>query len=303
MASRPSRSLFRRRAFGPEWTGLYLVVPFLVVFAIGIVAPLLYAMYLSLYRDQMVGGNIFVGLDNYFAALVDPLFYTGLGHVALYVVIQVPIMVVLALVAALALDSRRMRGRSLFRIALFLPFAVPSVVAALMWGFLYGNDFGLVGQIRDFTGIDIPNLLSSDWILASLGNITTWGFTGYNMLIFYAALKAIPEEIYEAADLDGAGEIKMALHIKLPQLGPAIVLAVVFAIISSFQLFNEPSVVSTLAPTVITTYFTPNMYAYNLSVFGQQYNYSAALAVLLGLITAIAALAVHQFGRWKWRDQ
>ncbi|MFD5778854.1 carbohydrate ABC transporter permease [Streptomyces sp. NPDC126933] len=273
--------------------GYAFFAPFLVVFLVVIVAPLLYAVYLSLFQDRLVGGNVFVGLDNYRRALTDTLFRAGLLRVAVFLALQVPFMLGIALIAALAIDSGRLRLPGLFRLGIFLPYAVPSVVAALMWGYLYGRDFGLVSNIGDLLGTDMPDLLGTSWMLASIGNVVTWEYVGYNMLILYAALRAIPEELYEAAEVDGAGEIRKAWSIKLPALRPALLLALVFSIIGSFQLFNEPNVLQSLAPGVISTSYTPNMYASNLAFNGQQFNYSAAIAVVLGAVTAIVAYTVQ----------
>ena len=131
-------------------------------------------------------------------------------------------------------------------------------------------------------------------MLVSIGNIVTWSFVGYNMLILFSALRVIPTELYEAAEIDGAGAMRTAFSIKLPALRPAILLTVIFSIIGSFQLFNEPNVLRALAPTEITTYYTPNMYAYNLAFNGQQYNYSAAVAIIVGLITVVVAYAAQR---------
>ncbi|MFJ1790930.1 carbohydrate ABC transporter permease [Kitasatospora griseola] len=273
--------------------GFAFFAPFLVVFVIGIAAPLGYAAYLSFFQDRMIGGNVFVGFDNYRRALGDELFRAGLWRVLLFLLVQVPVMLGLALVAALAVDSGRLRKPGLFRIGIFVPYAVPAVVASLMWGYLYGDRFGLVGQIGDLLHVDMPDFLGSSWMLASIGNVVTWEYVGYNMLILYAALRTVPHELYEAAEMDGAGEFRKAWSIKLPAVRSALVLATVFSIIGTFQLFNEPNVMQSLAPGVISTSYTPNMYAYNLAFNGQQFNYSAAVAVVLGGVTAIVAYAVQ----------
>jgi multiple sugar transport system permease protein len=275
--------------------GYLFFTPFLAVFVVAIAAPLLYAVYLSLFQDRLVGGNVFVGLDNYRQALTDALFRAGVLRVALFLLVQVPIMLLIALVAALAIDSGRLRASGVFRIGFFIPYAVPSVVAALMWGYLYGRRFGLVSTIDKW--ISVPDPLSHSWMLVSIGNVVTWEYAGYNMLILYAALRAVPDELYEAAQVDGAGEVRKAWSIKLPALRPALLLATVFSIIGSFQLFNEPNVLQSLAPSVVTTSYTPNMYAYNLAFNGQQFNYSAALAVVLGAVTAVIAYAFQRSTR------
>lgn len=285
---RPSRGLTRLQV-----TGYLFFAPFFLVFLAVIVAPLLYAVYLSFFRQQLIGGTSFVAFDNYTRAFTDPLFLRGLGRVALFLVFQVPIMLLLALFAAMAIDSRRLWWPKVFRLGIFVPYAVPSVVAALMWGYLYGGQFGLTGQIADVLGVDPPNLLGSTLMLPSLANIVTWQFVGYNMLILYSALRAIPEDLYDAAEVDGAGEFRKIWSIKLPALGPALLLTVIFSVIGSFQLFNEPNVMQALAPSVITTSYTPNIYAYNLAFNGQLFNYSAAISVVLGMATIVMAYVVQ----------
>jgi len=282
----------RRRSLG----GWQFVGPFMVVFALVFLAPIGYSIYLSLYRNRLIGGNAFVGLDNYTQALQDAQFWSAVGRVGLFLVVQVPIMLFLALLVALALDSGRLYGKSFFRVSIFLPYAVPTVVAALMWGFIYGSQFGLVGNINDALGVALPDPLQPSLILASIGNITTWEFVGYNMLIFYSALQVVPKSLYESAAIDGAGQLRIIRSIKIPAIRGALVIATIFSIIGSFQLFNEPAILRNLAPNAITTYFTPNFYAYSLTFSGQQFNYSAAVAVVMAVLTIIVAYVVQLRG-------
>ena len=282
--SAPRRRLTLAR---PGVAGPVFVGPFLILFLLLFLTPLGYAAYLSLFQHRLIGGTTFVGLKNYVTALGDPLLREGVGHVALFFVIQVPLMLVLALLFALALDSGLMRLARVVRLGIFLPYAVPSVVATLMWGYLYGPSFGPFAQIGRHFHITVPNFLSSGWMLGSLSNIVTWEFTGYNMIILYAALQTIPRDLYEAAAVDGAGPWRIARLIKLPALRPALTLTLLFSVIGSFQLFNEPYLLQQLAPNVIDSSYTGNLYAYSLSFTGQQVNYAAAVSFLLGLIIVI----------------
>jgi multiple sugar transport system permease protein len=284
----------RRRRGRAGWG---FVAPFLLVFVFALIAPIGYAIYLSLFRQQLLGGNTFAGLSNYQQALTDPRFWHSLQHVVVFLAAQVPIMLALALFAALALDSATLRWTPLYRLSVFLPYAVPAVVASLMWGFMYGRQFGLVASLSNLLGFRIPDPLSGSWVLASIGNIVTWEFTGYNMLIFYSALRVVPGELYEAAEIDGASALRIIRGIKIPALRPAIVIATVFSVIGSLQLFNEPNILQQLAPNTIGSYFTPNMYAYNLSFAGQEYNYSAVIAIIMGIVTVIIAYAVQLLGQ------
>ena len=284
----PAAKIGRKRS-RRAWVGWAFVAPFFLTFLFVVIAPIAYATYLSLYREQMVGGKKFVGLSNLINALKDPQLHDSFKRVAGILLVQVPIMIVLAAAIALAIDSGRLAGARLVRISVFLPYAVLGVVATLLWGFMYGDQFGLVKSINDTFGWNLPSPLSSTWVLPSIGNIVTWEYLGYNMLIFYSALRVIPTELYEAAALDGASQWRIARSIKLPALRPAIAIATIFSILGTFQLFNEPNILKALAPNVISTFYTPNMYAYNLSFAGQQYNYSAAIALVVGLVTVVCA--------------
>src|ERR1700744_4667684 len=208
-APRPRGRRAQRRA---RWAGWAFVGPFLVVFAFALIVPIGYAIYLSLFRQQLIGGNAFVGLSNYRLPLSDPQLWASPRRMLLFLGVQVPVMTVLALLAALALDSARLRWAPLYRLSIFLPYAVP---AAGAWVFIYGSQFGLVARLRSLFGGHFPDPFSSNWVLVSIGNVVTWEFVGYNMLIFFSALRAVPGELYEAAEIDGAGQAAIIRWIKL----------------------------------------------------------------------------------------
>ncbi|MER7312518.1 MULTISPECIES: carbohydrate ABC transporter permease [Streptomyces] len=293
---RPPAGTSRNRRGRVGWL---FVGPFMAVFALVFLAPICYSLYLSFFRDQLVGGTSFVGLDNFQRAFEDDQFWSALGRVAVFLAVQVPVMLGLALLVALALDSGRLYGKSFFRISVFLPYAVPAVVATLMWGFIYGTRFGLVGNINDALGVSLPDPLSPSLVLASIGNIVTWEFIGYNMLIFYSALRVVPKSLYEAAEIDGAGQWRIIAAVKIPAIRGALVIATIFSVIGSFQLFNEPSILQSLAPNAITTYFTPNLYTFTLSFSGRQQNYAATVSLVMGVVTMIIAYAVQLRGMRK----
>jgi len=280
----------RRRQYAAAYT---LVLPFFVIFLAMVILPLIYAGYLSLFKKQLIGGTSFAGFDNYVRALTDPLFLTSIGRMGIFLVVQVPIMLALALFFALALDSGMMKLAKFSRLAIFVPYAVPGVVATLMWGYLYGPDFGPFAQISEALGLPPPPFLTQRGMLFSIMNIVNWEFIGYNMIIIYAALRSIPSELYEAARVDGASEPRIAWSIKIPAVRAALLLTVIFSVIGTFQLFNEPQLMRTLAPTVIGTAYTPNLYAYNISFVNQDANYAAALAFLLGIVIMIVSYIVQ----------
>ena len=287
---RPRTTAAKRRQYGAAYA---LVMPFFVIFIAMMIIPLVYAGYLSLFKQQLIGGASFAGLGNYARALTDPLFLTGILRMGIFLVIQVPIMLALALFFALALDSGMMKLAKFTRLGIFVPYAVPGVVATLMWGYLYGPDFGPFAQITTALGLPPPPFFTQNVMLFSIMNIVNWEFIGYNMIILYAALRSIPTELYEAARVDGASETRIAWSIKIPSIRAGLLLTVIFSVIGTFQLFTEPKLMYTLAPNVIGTAYTPNLYAYNVAFVNQEANYAAALAFLLGIVIMIVSYAVQ----------
>ncbi|MBH0009100.1 carbohydrate ABC transporter permease [Salinibacterium sp. SWN1162] len=271
----------------------FFVGPFVLAFLSLFVVPLVYSGYLSLFKTQLIGGTVFVAFDNYVQAVADPAFLASIGRMGLFLLIQVPIMLLLSLIIALALDSGRVRGSRFVRLAVFVPYAVPGVVAALMWGYLYGKDFGPISQVSRGLGLGTLDFLSSETVIPSIMNIVIWQFVGYNMIIMFAALRSVPAELYEAAQVDGAGQLRIAWSIKIPAIRPAIMLTVIFSVIGSFQLFNEPNLLYKIAPNAIGTAFSPNLYAYNVAFINQNVNYAAALAFLLGIVIMIVSYVVQ----------
>ena len=284
-ASPQRRPWLNARAIAPY---LFLF-PFAALFIAFIVAPLAYALYMSVFRDTLVGGRQFVGWANYLKVMTDGKFWEGVRNLAVFGIVQVPTMLGLAILFALILDRGQVFAKGLFRLGFFLPYAVPSVIAALIWGYLYGPTFGPFTQIANWLGVPPMNFLSRDTMLFSIANIVTWEFVGYNMVIFYAALKAISPDLREAAVIDGATPWQFAWAVQLPLLWPAILLAIIFSINGTLQLFNEPYLMRELAPNVINSSYTPNLYAYSLATANQQYNYAAAVSFVLGGVIAGAA--------------
>jgi len=284
----PGRAARNRRLRRVIIPYLFLL-PFLVLFFVFLILPLAYALGISLFESRLVGGTVFVGADNYLRAIGDPDFLGGVVRMLKFGAFQVPIMLGLALLLALVLDSGVVWFRSIFRLGIFLPYAVPGVVAALVWGYLYGPDFGPFAQLAERLGLPAPNFLSDSLVLGSIANIVTWEYTGYNMIILYAALQAVPGELRDAGAVDGARGWQVAWYIKIPLILPALFLTAVFSIIGTFQLFNEPQILQPQAPGSISESFTPNLYAYTLAFTNQQYEYSAAISFAIGAVVVVCS--------------
>lgn len=283
-----ARSSARRRAMTP-----YLfILPFGVLFILFFVAPILYAIYQSLFRFHRNGLGLsgttigFVGLSNYASVLSDAKFYASIGRMILYGIVQVPVMLILALVLALLLDSTVVRFKPFFRLAFFVPYAVPGIIAALLWGYLYDPALSPIVKSLQAMSLPAPDFLGYRTVLWSIANIAVWAWTGYNMLIIFAALQAIPNDIYEAARMDGCSGIRIAWYIKIPLVAPALILTGVFSIIGTLQLFSEPQVLSSISNNISTS-FTPVFYAYSAAFAYNNYYYAAALSVVLALVTFV----------------
>jgi multiple sugar transport system permease protein len=170
---------------------------------------------------------------------------------------------------------------------IFMPYAIPTVIGALMWGFLYSKNFGPLGDIFGLFGASAPNFLSSSLIFYGLLNVVTWQWAGYYMIILFAALQGIDPTLYEAARIDGASQWQIVLRIKIPLVAPALLLILVFALIGTLQFFNEPKILQQLAAGAIPDDFTPNMYAYQQAFSLANYNYGSAISFALGAVVFV----------------
>lgn len=306
----PRRAVMRRRR-REALTGSAFVAPFVLLFTGVFLVPIALSVKEAFYRDRPAEGGLFggggivstfVGLDNFREVLSTPAFLTGMGRVLLFGAIQIPLMIGSALALALILDSVLIRRVTTFRLGYFLPYAIPGVIAALVWTYIYNPQLspinkglesigGLLNAVLG-TNLDLTvDFFAPGTILGSMANMTTWTFTGYNMLVFLAALQSIPRDLYEAARLDGASEWKITRWVKVPLVRQATLLTVLLSIIGTIQLFNEPTVLATVNPWMGKAY-TPMMMAYS-SMTGQVSpsggGPASAISILMALVAAVLA--------------
>ncbi|MFC0110238.1 carbohydrate ABC transporter permease [Kibdelosporangium aridum] len=281
-----------------------LMAPFFALFTLVFLIPLGTALWLSLFSQDEPGlgfgpeQTVFIGLRSYAAVLSDPTFLNGLLVVVLYCVIYIPLMVAGALALALLLDSGMAKLTRWAQLSLFLPHAVPGIIAALIWLYLYTP--GLSPIIDLFAKADITiDFLGLNAVLPSIVNIALWSNLGYNMVIFYAALKAIPNEVVEASVVDGAGPVRTAVWVKTPMIRASIVTIVMFTLVWSLQLFTEPVLLNQATPAINSRY-TPNMYIFDAAFTRNNYSMSAAAAVVLLAFTIALSYFVT---RWTNRQE
>ncbi|WP_329200480.1 MULTISPECIES: carbohydrate ABC transporter permease [unclassified Streptomyces] len=281
------------------------MAPFFLLFALVTVAPIGYAAWLSLFHDQQSGlgfggtERVFSGSGNYTKAFADPLFLASFRHIALYCLLYIPVMVGGALVLALLLDSALARARRFFQIAFYLPHAVPGLISALIWLYLYTPGLSPVLDALDGAGLSW-NFFGRDEALLSVVNISAWQWMGYNMIIFFAGLQAIPRETLEAATMDGAGGLRTAFQVKVPSIKPTVVLTVLFTCVGAVQLFDAPQLLQ-LRATGMGESWSPTMYVFSAAFKRHDYGLAAASALLLALAAGAASYVVTKLGN-RWRS-
>ena len=228
-------------------TGWAFMAPFGIMFALVFILPIIWAIYSSFFRQVTTGGGAygggelvdkFVGLQNFQYVITSGNFWAGVGRVVLYTVIQVPVMIIAALALAMLIDSYIVKHITAFRLSYFLPYAIPGVVASIIWVYLYNGQISPIVKGLAAIGIKV-NFFGDNVVLGSMANITTWTFTGYNMLIFLAALQAIPQvmSISDPSISKSYTPMMMALNTSQGTLtpggdGPASAVAIVMALIA-----------------------------------------------------------------------
>ena len=285
-----------KKRTAPRVAPYAFVTPAVVLYALMLLIPIGYTVYLSVQKSQVSGlglglgarRQVFAGLSNYSSALTDAAFLSSVVRVVIYSLILVPVMLGLALLFALLIDARRVRFQRFARLSIFLPYAVPTVVASLLWGFLYLPTVSPFPEMLAKIGLSMPNLFATHVVLLSVANIGVWGGTGFNMIVIYTALRAVPSELYEAARIDGASQVQIALRIKIPMIAPALVLTGVFSIIATLQVFNEPQTLYPLTNTISLDWM-PLMRVYDLAFNDNNSYQAAALSVIIAAVMFVGS--------------
>jgi multiple sugar transport system permease protein len=231
----------------------------------------------------------FVGLKNYTQVLTEPLFWKALGNTFFFVVVGGPLSVLVSLVAALLLNAKLTRFKGLFRSIYFAPVVTTLVAVAVVWRYLYHPRYGLLNHVLGWFGIpEIDWLGDPTWAMPGIILMAVWKNFGYNMLIFIAGLQSIPDELYEAAELDGAGWWHRFVHVTLPNLAPTFLFIGVITMIGYFQVFAEPYVMTQGGPLRSTTTIVLLMYEEGFRWW--RMGTAAAIAFILFAIMLAATL-------------
>jgi multiple sugar transport system permease protein len=237
-----------------------------------------------------------VGLRNYSELIASPMFRTALGNTLYFVVVGGPLTVAVSLGAALLVNARLVRFKSLFRTLYFAPFVTTLVAVAIVWRYIYHPEYGLLNYALGVVGVGPVDWLGDPrWAMPAIILLAVWKNFGYHMLIFIAGLQAIPEELYEAAYLDGAGPWRRFRHVTLPMLGPTLAFVGLITMIGFFQLFAEPYVMTQGGPLRSTTSLVLLMYEEGFRWW--RMGYAAAVAFVLFLVILAVMLAQRRIRR------
>ena len=285
----------REREARLAWT---LVAPALGAILVVALFPLLWTLWESLHVHDLRmpwRGEPFVGLGNYREAFADPRFWEAFAHTAFFTVASVGIEVALGLVLALALH-RAYHGRGLVRAAVLVPWAIPTVVAALLWRFMFESEAGIVNAVAMDAGLMTKPFVwfihaGAAWVPVILGDV--WKTTPFVALLLLAGLQNIDEGLYEAARIDGAGAWRRFVHVTLPLLKPALVVALIFRTLDAFRVFDLIYVLTHGGPGTATEPIA--LYAFNALLETLRFGYGSALSVIIFVVTFSLAMVYLRF--------
>ncbi len=292
--------------FDPDqrWEAYLFLLPSLLGFLVFVLIPVFVALGLSFFDWSLLSPAQFVGIDNYVYLLTrDPIFLKVLGNTLFFTVTIVPLQLLLGLVIATALNQAA-RGIAFYRLIYFMPVVTTIVAGALVFQWLLNKDFGLVSagiwRINEITGIPVqpPDWLNDpSWAKPAVVMLTLWKNVGFTMVIYLAGLQSIPQELYDAAEVDGASPWRRFWHITFPLVSPTTFFLLVIQMIGAFQLFDEAFVMTRGGPALATTTLVYYIYvnAFEYSRFGMA---STVAWVLFGFIFVITFLQTRLQTRW-----
>lgn len=279
------------------------LMPSFVFFLVFLIIPLIAVVYLSFTNYNIVTAPQWVGLENYVRLFQDPLFWRGLRNSFIYLVVT-PILIVLSIWLAIVVN-RKLRGIFIFRTIYYIP-AVTSVVAVgMVFELVFAEPSGLInGALMALGIIDRPiNFLTHpDSVLISIMLVTIWRGIGFYMVIFLAALQAVPEELYEAAAIDGANRFQQHLYITVPGIRPAIIFVAIISSISALKVFEEIFVMTNGSGGVLDSALTLMFYLYRQGFVNLNAGYAAAIAVIFTIVTLGFSIANLRFLERGTRD-
>lgn len=272
-----------------QWqTALIFLLPYLIVFILFRLGPGIVGLFTSFTSWQIIGTPEWVGVDNFKAIAQDKMFWTAFKNTLFFLIITAPVMVVGALGLAI-LISRPLKGKAIVRTLIFAPYVVMSTVIGIIWNWIYDNNVGLLNYYLNLLGFDkIEWLTSANIAMFAISLTTIWWLIGYNMILFLAGLQEIPDDLYEAATIDGASTWKRFIYVTLPLLKPTTFLVVMLTVINCFQVFDQVYVMTGGGPGTSTLTIVQYLYFQAFSNFNL--GYGSAIGFILFLVLVVFAI-------------
>ncbi len=302
LPNRQSKRKIGKMAQREELAFWLFILPWLIGFIVFSAGPIIASMGISLTEYSILQPPTFIGLENYKQLFVDELFYKAVFNTIYYVGVSVPLGMTLAFLMAIALNQK-LSGQTWFRTIFYLPSVVSGIAVALLWGWLLNPDFGLINYLLSLVGIQGPQwLYSTTWAMPSIILMSLWGVGG-SMVVFLAGLQGIPEHLYEAAELDGAGEWGKFWNVTVPMISPVIFFNMIVTIIFAFQIFDQVYIMTSGkgGPANATLVYVLYLYRQGFEYF--KMGYASALALILFVI--VLGITVFQFSvarRWVYYE-
>ncbi|SMF52026.1 carbohydrate ABC transporter membrane protein 1, CUT1 family (TC 3.A.1.1.-) [Paenibacillus barengoltzii] len=289
------------RKSNSEWSGYLFILPWLLGLVLFTVGPMLFSLLLAFSRWDIITGvkSIeWVGLDNFKAIFQDELFYQSLKVTFVFALISVPLYQIFSLIAAMLLNMRT-RGMKLFRLIYFMPSVIPAVAVSMMWVMIFNPEYGVLNRALTLVGIQGPAWLQDpSYALGALIVMGIWGI-GNTIIIYLSGLQGVPEELYEAAELDGAGRFRRFFSITLPMISPTIFFNLIMGIIGGFQYFTQAFVMTNGGPLNSTLFY--NLYLYNKAFQDYEMGYASALSwILFVIILVFTLLVIRSSSMWVY---
>ena len=289
--NKQKKTILSKLSLNKKTAPYYFLSPILILFCIFFVYPIFHSLILSL-TEFDAGKYTFVGLNNYKRLIHDPTFIIALKNTIIYLILQVPPMIILALIFAVVLDQKFLRAKGFFRVSIFLPAVTGLVAYSLVFKLLFNLDYGLINKFIEllrFQGVDWLNRPISAKLAVMIS--VTWRWTGYNMIIMIAGLQGISKEIYEACEIDGASKLQAFLYITIPLMKPIILFCAITSTIGTLQLFDQSYILTKGGPDNAT--ITIVHYLYNEGFRSLNLGYAAAMSYILVVLTGV--LSIIQF--------
>ncbi|GGD80536.1 carbohydrate ABC transporter permease [Paenibacillus nasutitermitis] len=282
-----------------ERAGYLFILPWLLGLVIFTLGPMIFSLVLSFSKWDVITGveSIeFVGWDNFRAIFNDELFYQSLKVTFIFALVSVPLYQVASILVAVLLNMRS-RGMKIFRLVFFMPSVIPAVATSMMWVMIFNPEYGILNQALGWFGIQGPAWLQDpSYALGALVVMGLWGI-GNTVIIYLSGLQGVPEDLYEAAELDGAGPFRRFFGITLPLISPTVFFNVIMGIIGGFQYFTQAFVMTNGGPLNSTLFY--NLYLYNKAFMEFDMGYASALSwILFVIILVFTMLVIRSSSLW-----